>query len=695
MVRRWHVPLLVLFAAAWSAGAPAGQGGRSSPATAGATVTGRIVDTMRTPVAGATVTLEQTGITTASTRSDADGRFTFAGVKPGAYQLRAVLAGFAPIAREIAIQSAADRLHAAIVLTRSDTSADGSNSKVDSVQVTNLPLDASRSYGSVVVMSPEDASARERPAAGGRGGAAPATVAMPGVVGGVAAPPPDGRYEPPVVIVPGALPYGEPGNTESYRHVRAHRFVRTLDAPLSTFGADVDTASYANVRRFLSHGQLPPEAAVRVEEFVNYFRFPYAEPRGGHPLSLTTEIGDAPWAPGHKLVLIGARARASDRREIEGRNLVLLLDVSGSMAPADKLPVIKSALRLFVNTLDPDDRLAIVTYAGTTGVALPSTPVRRREVIHRAIDALHAGGSTNGGQGLLVAYEIARRSFIAGGVNRVILATDGDFNVGIVNQRDLLRLIERERESGVFLSVFGVGTGNLKDSTMEMLADRGNGHYAYLDSLQEARRVLVREANSTLDTVAKDVKFQVEFNPAVVAAWRQIGYENRALAPEDFNDDRKDGGEMGAGHTVTALYEIIPVGVATHDDLTRDEDDRPDIDPLRYQPAPVVRRPVVPASARPAATDGEWLTVKARYKLPDGDDSRLVTQPVRGGGRVEHLPLASAVAEFGMLLRDGRGRNDRWTDLARRVSRLQVPPALTADVHELAELIELARGMAR
>jgi Ca-activated chloride channel family protein len=613
------------------------------------------------------------------------------GVRPGAYQLRAESAGFAPVTREVTVQSASDALHHAIVLTRLGSSAPASTeavgTKLDSTQVTNLPLDAYRNYQALVVLAPNEAVAAAAPAspppppasaAAGRGGR-----------GGVALT--DGARSVDLWIRPEPGPYGPPRNTESYAGVRANRFHRTLDEPLSTFGADVDTASYANVRRFLSTGQLPPTAAVRVEEFVNYFRFPYAEPRGAHPISLTTEIGDAPWAPGHKLVLIGARAKTSERREIEGRNIVLLIDVSGSMAPDDKLPLIKSALSLFVDTLDPDDRLAIVTYAGTTGVALPSTPMRRRDVVQRAIASLNAGGSTNGGQGLMVAYDIARRSFIRGGVNRVILATDGDFNVGIVNQHDLLRLIERERESGVFLSVFGVGTGNLKDSTMEMLADRGNGHYAYLDSLQEARRVLIREGNATLETAAKDVKFQVEFNPAMVAAWRQIGYENRALAAQDFNDDRKDAGEMGAGHTVTALYEVIPVGADVGD---RDSiDDRPGVDPLRYQPrpAPPVRRPAATA----ASPSGEWLTVKARYKRPDGDESHLITQPVRTGGRVQHLPLASAVAEFGLLLRDGPRRDDRWTALARRVSRLNPPAALVADTHELAELVEIASGLAR
>jgi Ca-activated chloride channel family protein len=449
------------------------------------------------------------------------------------------------------------------------------------------------------------------------------------------------------------------------------------------------------VRRFLSSGQLPPRDAVRVEELVNYFRFPYDEPRDNHPLRLTTEVGDCPWAPSHKLVLIGARAKASEAREIAGRNIVLLLDVSGSMAPSDRLPLIKTALGMFVDTLKPDDHLAIVTYAGSSGVALPSTPARQRDVIQRAISGLSAGGSTNGGAGLIIAYRVARQAFVPGGVNRVILATDGDFNVGVVRDDDLLHLIEREKNSGVFLSVFGVGTGNLQDSKMEMLADKGNGNYAYLDSLQEARRVLLREADATLENVAKDVKFQVEFNPATVASWKLVGYENRLLAAQDFNDDQKDGGEMGAGHTVTVLYEVIPVGVENPDDSGTEG--RPSVDPLKYQPPPQATRPAPPAA--PAKVDAgsvnEWLTVKARYKAPEGDRSDLITQAVGVGGRTQHLPLASAVAEFGLLLRDGSTNAARWDALARRVENLQVPAPLNSDKEAFKELVAIARGLVR
>jgi Ca-activated chloride channel family protein len=449
----------------------------------------------------------------------------------------------------------------------------------------------------------------------------------------------------------------------------------------------VHTASYANVRRFLSHGELPPAGAVRVEELVNYFPFDYPAPGGGRPISLTTEIADCPWAPSHKLVLIGARAASPHRGTIAGRNIVLLIDVSGSMAPPERLPLLKAALAMFVDTLDPEDRLAIVTYASTSGVVLPSTPASARGVIQRAIGALGAGGSTNGGGGLIAAYRVAREAFIPGGVNRVILATDGDFNVGIVNHTDLLRLIERERESGVFLSVLGVGTDNLKDATMEMLADKGNGNYAYLDSVQEGRRVLIHEGSATLETAAQDVKFQVEFNPARVGAWKLIGYENRALDAEDFNDDRKDAGEMGSGDAVTVLYELVPAGASID---AAAPDGRPVVDALKYQRAPVTAG----AATTRGSFAGEWLTVKVRYKKPNSEVSDVLAQPLVGGGRVVYLPFASAVAEYGLLL-GGHVRNaERWDALASRLDGMRVPASLAADKAAFAGLVDVARGLA-
>jgi Ca-activated chloride channel family protein len=401
-------------------------------------------------------------------------------------------------------------------------------------------------------------------------------------------------------------------------------------------------------------------------------------------VAVTTEVGSAPWAPDHKLVLVGVRAKAIDQDEVGGRNIVLLIDVSGSMQPANKLPLVKTGLRMFVDTLRDTDRLAIVVYAGASGLCLPSTPVRDRARIHHAIESLHAGGSTNGGEGLRLAYRVAQEHFVRNGINRVILATDGDFNVGVTGQSELLHLIEEKKRSGIFLSVLGVGTGNLKDSTMEMLADKGNGHYAYLDSLHEARRVLVREGGATLETVAKDVKFQVEFNPATVAAWRLIGYENRLLAHEDFNDDRKDGGELGAGHTVTVLYEIVPADVELPAELGR-ENGAPPVDPLIYQQE---RRPS-------GSSSQDLLTVKIRYKDPHGDRSSLMTQPVRAGGATRHLPFAAAVAEFGMLLRNPDASASRWTRLLGRLNSIDAPAYGAADRQGFRELVELAAGLKR
>ena len=430
--------------------------------------------------------------------------------------------------------------------------------------------------------------------------------------------------------------------TESYDHIEENRFRRVEADPLSTFSIDVDTASYANVRRFITDGMLPPAGAIRIEELVNYFRFDYPQPSANEPFSITTELTPCPWNPRHRLALIGLQGRELKDREPSPRNLVFLIDVSGSMMPPDKLPLVRTAMRMLTDVLTERDRVAIVVYAGASGLVLPSTTGENKDRIHRALAQLEAGGSTNGASGIRLAYQVARSNFIVGGVNRVILATDGDFNVGVTNQSELVSLIERERESGIFLSVLGVGTGNLKDSTMEKLADKGNGNYSYLDTLREARKVLVREAGATLDTIAKDVKIQVEFNPRAVFAYRLIGYENRLLKNEDFNDDKKDAGEIGAGHSVTALYEVVPVGVTVSTS---------DVDPLKYQ-----------RETRPtrAAASGELLTVKVRYKAPDGDTSRLLTRVVMNtpASMSANVGFASAVAEFGMVLRGSPDSGD-------------------------------------
>ena len=427
-------------------------------------------------------------------------------------------------------------------------------------------------------------------------------------------------------------------NTETYDRIEDNRFLEVSQNPLSTFSIDVDTASYANVRRFLQRRTLPPKDAVRIEEMLNYFSYNYPVPSGEGPFSATVEVAQAPWALEHRLVRIGLKGREVETENRPSSNLVFLLDVSGSMQPANKLPLLKQAMRLLVDRLSEKDRVAIVVYAGASGLVLPSTSSDQKESILAALENLEAGGSTNGGSGIRLAYQTAVAHFISGGINRVILATDGDFNVGTTNQGDLSRLIEENAKSGVFLTVLGFGMGNYKDSTLEKLADMGNGNYAYIDNINEARKVLVDEINSTLVTIAKDVKIQIEFNPLQVSAYRLIGYENRLLRQEDFNDDSKDAGEIGAGHTVTALYEIVPAGKGLQ---------IPGVDPLKYQ---------TPMSTTDVALSGELLTLKLRYKQPDGQTSQLLEFPIRDADRAysqasQDFKFAAAVASFGMILR--------------------------------------------
>lgn len=441
-----------------------------------------------------------------------------------------------------------------------------------------------------------------------------------------------------------ALSYGVTAdavmNTEAYAYQAESGFVATAQNPLSTFAIDVDTASYANVRRFLDQGRLPPPDAVRLEELVNYFPYRYAPPAGADPLGVTLEVAAAPWAPAHRLVRIGLKGREVALAARPAANLVFLLDVSGSMHHPQKLPLVQEALRLLVSRLRPDDRVAIVTYAGSSGLALPSTPVARGAEILAAVAELQAGGSTNGAMGIQLAYDIAKANFVAGGINRVILCTDGDFNVGVTSESDLVRLVGEKAKSGVFLTVLGFGMGNLKDATLEQLADKGNGNYGYIDSKREAEKLLVEQVNGTLVTVAKDVKVQVEFNPQRVAGYRLLGYENRRLAKEDFNNDAVDAGELGAGHNVTALYEVVPAGQALPEAGT--------VDALKYAPA---------AAARPAgASAEELLTVKVRYKEPAADVSRKLEFPLRDRGQAfaaasSDFKFAAAVAGFGQLLR--------------------------------------------
>ncbi|MFT3712864.1 MAG: VWA domain-containing protein [Archangium sp.] len=444
--------------------------------------------------------------------------------------------------------------------------------------------------------------------------------------------------QPRMVMMEEQLPPGM--NTERYERLDDNPFFAAKDSPLSTFSIDVDTASYANVRRFLEQGSKPPKDAVRIEELINYFNYQYAPPTGSSPFAVHAEVFACPWEPAHRLVKLGLKGREVDVSQRPAANLVFLLDVSGSMDSPNKLPLLKSALKMLTTQLREDDRVAIVVYAGASGLALPSTPGSQRGRIVASLDELQAGGSTNGAAGIQLAYRTAQEHFIKGGINRVILATDGDFNVGVSSDGELTRLVEEKAKSGVFLTVLGFGMGNYNDSMLEKLADRGNGNYAYVDSEQEAKKVLVEQASGTLLTIAKDVKIQVEFNPSRVESYRLIGYENRLLRAQDFNDDKKDAGELGAGHTVTALYEVIPVGSGATVNV-------PTVDALKYQR-------VSPSLNANATASDELMTVKLRYKAPESDESQLMSFAVRDASTPESSDarFAAAVAEFGLLLRD-------------------------------------------
>ncbi|HZI72981.1 MAG TPA: VWA domain-containing protein, partial [Gemmatimonadales bacterium] len=447
--------------------------------------------------------------------------------------------------------------------------------------------------------------------------------------------------------------------------------------PLSTFSIDVDAASYSNVRRFLSQGTLPPPDAVRLEELVNYFSYTYPDQTGSRPFAVSADVGPCAWEPEHRLVRIGLQARKMATRDLPPSNLVFLIDVSGSMQSEDKLPLVKQAFRALVQELRPEDRVAIVVYAGAAGLVLPSTSGADKSTILGAIDRLEAGGSTAGGAGLRLAYDVARENHLSEGNNRVILATDGDFNVGESSDAEMIRLVETRREEGTFLTVLGFGTGNLKDTKMEQMADKGNGHYAYIDSFREAHKVFVREFGGTLFTVAKDVKIQVEFNPARVQSYRLLGYEDRILAKEDFADDRKDAGEIGAGHAVTALYEIVPTGaspVAIGDDS------------LTYQQ--VTLRPS-------AGRSPELLTIRLRYKEPTGSKSRFLSVPVvdRGERGSDDFRFASAVAAFAMVLRNSEYKGAADYSLVLALARQARGEDEEGYRQEFISMVERARAL--
>lgn len=466
---------------------------------------------------------------------------------------------------------------------------------------------------------------------------------------------------------------------EQYARIVENGFRSSVDAPLSTFSIDVDRASYSNIRRFLlRENRLPPVDAVQIEEMVNYFPYRYELPHGDAPVAVTTELGPAPWGAEHRLLRIGVASRPVATEDLPPSNLVFLVDVSGSMKASNKLGLVKRSLRLLVDELRPEDRVSMVVYAGAAGLVLEPTSGAEKATILRALERLEAGGSTAGGQGLRLAYDVAHRNFLEDGNNRVILATDGDFNVGESSDAAITRLVEARREEGTFLTILGFGTGNLQSTKMQEMAQNGNGNYAYIDGLPEAQKVLVGEMGGTLLTVARDVKVQVEFNPARVRAYRLLGYENRLLAEEDFNDDTKDAGELGAGHTVTALYEVVPVG-------SRSEVFGGSVDPLRYRaPDPIER----------SEATGELAYVKVRYKAPDSDVSHLLAEPVSAeptGAPSDDLRFASAVAGFGMLLRDSEYRGALHTAQVLDLAESAIGRDAEGYRREFVEMVQMYR----
>ncbi len=472
---------------------------------------------------------------------------------------------------------------------------------------------------------------------------------------------------------------GEGG--DKYELITENPFLSAKQNPLSTFSIDVDTASYSKARMFLfDHNSLPPADAVRIEEFVNYFDYDYAGPTDEHPFAANVEIAECPWKPEHRLVRVGIKGKEMPQQQRPLSNLVFLIDVSGSMNQPNKLPLLQQGMKMLVEQLGENDRAAIVVYAGAAGLVLPSTSGDQKQDIISALERLTAGGSTNGGQGIQLAYQVALDNFIVGGTNRVILCSDGDFNVGITSNAELIRLVEENAKQNIFLTVLGFGIGNHNDAMLEQISNKGNGNYAFIDTELEARKVLVEQMSATLVTIAKDVKIQVEFNPAKVAAYRLIGYENRLLAAEDFSDDTKDAGEIGAGHMVTALYEVVPVGVASDVPVTQ-------VDPLRYQ---------TETEMTDVAQSGETLTLKVRYKLPTSNESTLMAYAVTDGGdsfaaASTDYKFAAAVASFGMLLRNSQYKGDANYDAVMELAQEGLGGDRNGYRREFLNMVERAR----
>ena len=628
--------LLLLLILASTAAAPTITGPKTGR------ITGHVRDQAGAPVANAQVFVVGTALHALTDRS---GSYTIAEVAEGPVQLRVATVGYKPVQTSVSVRAGRTIVH--------DFVLEASPLQMSELTVTDADAAASPTQASKRRVE-EQSKVENR--AGRVADAQGALSALP--------------------VEPWRR-QAEPGNTEAYARIEDNRFLTASSNPLSTFSIDVDAASYSNVRRFLSQGTLPPADAVRLEELVNYFSYAYPDHTGSHPFAVNTDVGSCPWDRDHRLVRIGLQAKHVATRDLPPSNLVFLIDVSGSMQSEDKLPLVKQAFRALVQELRPEDRVAIVVYAGAAGLVLPSTSGADKATILEAIDRLEAGGSTAGGAGLRLAYDVARENYLPEGNNRLILATDGDFNVGLSSDAEMIRLVETRREEGTFLTVLGFGTGNLKDTKMEQMADKGNGHYAYIDNFREAHKVFVREFGGTLFTVAKDVKIQVEFNPARVQAYRLLGYENRVLAKEDFADDKKDAGEIGAGHAVTALYEVVPVGappVAVAGDS------------LTYQQ--VTLKPT-------ASRSNDLLTVRLRYKEPTGTRSRLLSTPVMDEGErgTPDLRFASAVAAFAMVLRNSEYRGSADYNLVLALARESRGEDEDGYREEFISMVERARTL--
>jgi len=600
-------------------------------------LTGRVVDAATgSPLAGAVVYMRPSG---KSARTAGDGRYVIAGVPAGTYAVLCAKSGYvSDTARGIAMAAGARVQHDCRLRPLR-----AKQRPADKAPRHEMPAEAEAPALAPPPAKPGRPMYRHSYHSASRGAG--------GIGYGAIAPSPS---SPIIVNQPGRRDDGM--SREGYDTRDENPFVDTHSQPLSTFSIDVDTAGYANLRRFIQRErQLPPKDAVKIEEMVNYFPYSYAGPTGDVPFAVNTEISSAPWKDSHRLVRVALQGRRMDTAKLPPSNLVFLIDVSGSMESPDKLPLLKNALALLVNEMRPKDRVAIVVYAGAAGLVLPSTSGAHKDQILGALAQLQAGGSTAGAAGINLAYQVAHDNFIRGGNNRVILATDGDFNVGTSSDAELVRMIEQKRKQGVFLTVLGFGTGNYQDAKMEKLADKGNGNHAYIDTLSEARKVLVSEMGGTLFTIAKDVKLQIEFNPSKVKAYRLIGYENRMLAARDFNDDKKDAGELGAGHSVTAFYEVIPAGST---------EKVGDVDGLKYQHV----------ATTAAAGSDELMTVKLRYKAPDGNKSKLISQtvmdqPERLAQTSIDFRFATSVVELGLLLRNSDHKGE--ASFARLIARAQ------------------------